>query len=138
MSEQQALGFLAGGGRTGELIGQFDWSTTPLGSITAWPEAMRAVIGLVLRSPVPMATLWGVEGVMVYNDAYMTFAGDRHPALLGAKVREGWAEIADFNDNVMKVGLAGDVKGALLQQPIARTAAIICRALPYRRSRPAL
>ncbi len=46
---------------------------------------------------------------MIYNDAYMTFAGDRHPALLGAKVREGWAEIADFNDNVMKVGLAGDV-----------------------------
>jgi len=27
--------------------------------------------------------------------------------LLGSKVREGWPEVADFNDNVMRVGLAG-------------------------------
>ena len=27
--------------------------------------------------------------------------------LLGSKVREGWPEVADFNDNVMKVGLSG-------------------------------
>ena len=44
---------------------------------------------------------------MIYNDAYSVFAGGRHPALFGSKVREGWPEVADFNDNVMKVGLAG-------------------------------
>jgi signal transduction histidine kinase/PAS domain-containing protein len=44
---------------------------------------------------------------MIYNDAYSVFAGGRHPALFGSKVREGWPEIADFNDNVMKIGLAG-------------------------------
>jgi len=44
---------------------------------------------------------------MIYNDAYSEFAGGRHPALLGSAVREGWPEVADFNDNVMKVGLAG-------------------------------
>jgi hypothetical protein len=44
---------------------------------------------------------------MIYNDACAVFAGDRHPRLLGSNVREGWAEVADFNDNVMKVGLAG-------------------------------
>ncbi|CAN7513535.1 PAS domain-containing protein [Rhizobium sp. LjRoot98] len=44
---------------------------------------------------------------MIYNDAYSVFAGKRHPHLLGSNVREGWAEVADFNDNVMKVGLAG-------------------------------
>ena len=51
--------------------------------------------------------LWGVEGVMIYNDAYSVFAGGRHPQLLGSNVREGWDEVADFNDNVMKVGLSG-------------------------------
>jgi hypothetical protein len=51
--------------------------------------------------------LWGEDGVMLYNDAYSVFAGGRHPQLLGSKVREGWPEVADFNDNVMKVGLAG-------------------------------
>jgi PAS domain-containing protein len=44
---------------------------------------------------------------MIYNDAYSEIAGKRHPQLLGAKVREGWPEVADFNDNVMRVGLAG-------------------------------
>ncbi len=45
---------------------------------------------------------------MLYNDAYSVFAGGRHPQLLGSKVREGWPEVAAFNDHVMKVGLAGD------------------------------
>ena len=44
---------------------------------------------------------------MIYNDAYSEFAGGRHPHLLGSKVREGWPEVAEFNDHVMKVGLAG-------------------------------
>ena len=44
---------------------------------------------------------------MIYNDAYSQFAGGRHPKLLGSKIREGWPEIADFNDNVMKTVLAG-------------------------------
>jgi PAS domain S-box-containing protein len=54
-----------------------------------------------------MVLLWGADGIMIYNDAYAVFAGGRHPKLLGRKVREGWAEVADFNDNVMKVGLTG-------------------------------
>src|SRR5687768_15055774 len=62
---------------------------------------------MVLASPVPIVMLWGEAGVMIYNDAYSGFAGGRHPQLLGSKVREGWPEVADFNDNVMKVGLAG-------------------------------
>lgn len=44
---------------------------------------------------------------MLYNDAYSAFAGGRHPDLLGSKVRDGWPEVAAFNDNVMRVGLAG-------------------------------
>jgi PAS domain S-box-containing protein len=55
-----------------------------------------------------MVLLWGEDGVMIYNDAYSAFAGGRHPRLLGCKVREGWPEVADFNDNVMKVGLSGN------------------------------
>src|ERR687889_2832832 len=62
---------------------------------------------VTLGTPVPVVTLWGEDGVMIYNDAYSVFAGGRHPALLGSKVREGWPEVAAFNDHVMKVGLAG-------------------------------
>ena len=61
----------------------------------------------MLLSPVPMAMLWGTDGIMLYNDAYAAIAGARHPTILGSKVREGWPEIADFNDRAVKVGLAG-------------------------------
>ncbi len=95
------------GGETGRLIAAFDWTQTPLGPITGWPESLRTATGILLRSPLPIVMLWGEDGIMIYNDAYSGFAGGRHPQLLGSRVREGWAEVADFNDNVMKVGLAG-------------------------------
>jgi len=98
--------FLAGGGALAELISARDWSPT-LGPIAAWPQSLKTTVGLLLHSPVPIVLLWGPDGIMLYNDAYSGFAGGRHPALLGSKVREGWPEVADFNDHVMKVGLGG-------------------------------
>jgi PAS domain S-box-containing protein len=90
------------------LIRSFDWSSTPLGPIEHWPQSLKTITGFLIRSPVPIVLLWGPDGVMIYNDAYSVFAGRRHPTLLGSKVREGWPEVADFNDHVMKVGLAGE------------------------------
>lgn len=101
------LGFLENGGQTAALIAAFDWSGTSLGPMERWPQTTRAGIALALRSPVPHVMMWGHDGVMIYNDAYSAIAGGRHPDLLGSKVREGWPEVADFNDNVMKRCLAG-------------------------------
>ena len=89
------------------VIRSFDWSSTALGSIERWPQSLKAITGFLVRSRVPIVLLWGSDGTMIYNDAYSVFAGGRHPQLLGSKVREGWPEVANFNDNVMKVGLAG-------------------------------
>jgi two-component sensor histidine kinase len=91
----------------GERTRAFDWSSTSLGSAEEWPQSLRTTVGIVLRSPVAMALLWGEDGIMIYNDAYSVFARARHPQLLAMKVREAWPEAAGFNDNVMKVGLAG-------------------------------
>lgn len=102
-----APAFLLNGGETGRIIEQFDWASTPLGPLHCWPLHLTTTVAMLLRSPVPIVTLWGTDGIMIYNDAYSVFAGGRHPQLLGSKVREGWVEVADFNDNVMKVGLAG-------------------------------
>ena len=99
--------FLAQGGDVADIIARRDWSATPIGPIATWSSTLTTTLALILRAPLPIVTLWGDEGVMLYNDAYSVFAGGRHPELLGSNVREGWAEIADFNDNVMKVGLAG-------------------------------
>ncbi len=95
------------GGETGRLIADRDWSATPLGPITEWSPSLNTALAVLLMSSVPIVMLWGEDGIMLYNDAYSLFAGGRHPDLLGSKVREGWPEVADFNDHVMKVGLAG-------------------------------
>lgn len=88
-------------------IAAFDWSATPLGPIADWGSSLRNTVGLMLRGKMPIVLLWGVEGVMVYNDAYSVFAGGRDSRLLGSRVRDGWEEVADFNDHVMKTCLAG-------------------------------
>ena len=101
--------FLKGGGACADLIAAKDWSKTPLGPIGSWPSCLTATLATLLRSRAPIVMLWGPQGVMLYNDSYSGFAGGRHPELLGSNVREGWPEVADFNDNVMRVGLAGGV-----------------------------
>lgn len=99
--------FLGNGGEMGLRIANFDWHSTPLGPIESWSQSLRAVVAFLLHSPVPLVMLWGDEGTMIYNDGYSRFAADNHPHILGIPVREAWPEVADFNDNVMKVGLAG-------------------------------
>lgn len=99
--------FPVGGGEAGALIRARDWSDTGLGPVTDWPQSLKTTVGILLGSPIPIVLLWGPDGIMIYNDAYSVFAGGRHPLLFGSKVREGWPEVADFNDNVMKVGLSG-------------------------------
>jgi signal transduction histidine kinase len=106
VSEKTGLGFLRNGGEMADLIASHDWSSS-LGPLGTWPDSLKTTVGLILYSAVPIVLLWGADGVMLYNDAYSVFAAARHPKLLGSKVREGWPEVADFNDNVMKVGLAG-------------------------------
>jgi PAS domain S-box-containing protein len=94
--------FLSSSGELGGLIAELDWSSTSLGPIESWPQVVKTTVALILQSPVPIVSLWGDDGVMIYNDAYSVFAGGRHPCLLGSKVLEGWPEVANFNDNVMK------------------------------------
>jgi PAS domain S-box-containing protein len=99
--------FLQGGGQLAQIIASFNWGATALGPIDGWPQSLKTTISLILRSPVPIVTLWGEEGVMIYNDGYSVFAAGRHPASLGANVREAWPEVADFNQHVLQVCLGG-------------------------------
>jgi len=99
--------FAQGGGQLGKLIDEFDWSATSLGAIAGWSPVLRNTVELILRSPVPMVTMWGLDGVMIYNDGYALIAAERHPSQLGVPVRASWPDEAAFNDNVMNVVLAG-------------------------------
>ncbi|NWA88946.1 response regulator [Pseudomonas sp. D8002] len=94
-------------GEMAQRIRAFDWSTTDLGPMNAWPSSLTSAVQMMLASPMPMVMLWGHAGYMIYNDSYSVFAGGRHPYLLGAPVELGWPEVADFNRNVVDTCLAG-------------------------------
>lgn len=95
------------GGEMAQRIRAFDWSSTALGPIDAWPHSLSCAVQMLLASPMPMVMLWGPLGYMIYNDSYSVFAGGRHPYLLGTPVELGWPEVADFNRNVLDTCLAG-------------------------------
>ncbi|CAM3249686.1 PAS domain-containing protein [Sphingomonas zeae] len=99
--------FLNGGGDCADLIARMDWSASPLGPVQSWSVSLTMSLAMLLRSAVPLLLLWGEDGVMIYNDAYAALVGDGHPALLGAKVSDGWPEHSDFNDKLMALGLGG-------------------------------
>ncbi len=99
--------FLRGNAVLAGLIRDFAWGGTALGPIEHWPQSLRAIVAMLINSPVPMVLLWGTQGHMIYNDGYSRFAGARHPQLLGSEVRLGWPEVAEFNDHIMNVGLSG-------------------------------
>ncbi|HSN86003.1 MAG TPA: hypothetical protein VL025_04555, partial [Thermoanaerobaculia bacterium] len=50
----ESLDCLAGGGEMGELMRSFDWSSSPLGPVSAWPQSLRTAVSIILNSRYPM------------------------------------------------------------------------------------
>lgn len=96
------------GGEMGRRIRSFDWSKTSLGPIRDWPQSLTFAVNMMLQSPTSIAVLWGTEGTTLYNDAYIPFAGGKHPAMLGARYEESWPEAADFIRNIISQCLQGE------------------------------
>ena len=89
--------FLAGAGEMGQLIGQYNWSETPLGAIEKWPQILKTSVSLILNSQHPMWLGWGPAQTFLYNDAYISVLSlAKHPAALGRPAAEVWSEIWDF------------------------------------------
>ena len=82
--------FLSGGGEMGKLIRYKDWSKTPLGSPTTWPQSLRTSVSLCIASNFPIAIAWGPQHVQIYNDGYWPITGDMHPTSMGQDFKECW------------------------------------------------
>jgi signal transduction histidine kinase/DNA-binding response OmpR family regulator len=82
--------FLAGGGEMGRLIRSMDWSTTPLGPVSSWPQSLRTSVSLCLSSTFPILIAWGPETIQIYNDSYRPICGAKHPESMGQNFRICW------------------------------------------------
>ncbi|MBN8468252.1 PAS domain-containing protein [Corallococcus exiguus] len=86
---------LAGGDEMGALMRSMDWSKTPLGPVSSWPQSLRTIASVCLTSGFPMMVFWGPRAVKLYNDAYSRILGGKHPAAMGRPGHEVWAEVWD-------------------------------------------
>jgi PAS domain S-box-containing protein len=90
-----APAWMVGGGEMGARMRSLDWSHTHLGAMEHWPQSLKTSISICLASRFPIVMYWGPEYVVLYNDAYSTILGSKHPSALGQRCRDCWAEIWD-------------------------------------------
>src|SRR5471032_2740070 len=89
--------FLSAPGQLGGLIAAYDWSQTPLGPISVWPQSLRTAVSLMLSSRQPMWIGWGPQITFLYNDAYIgVLSLAKHPSALGLPAAQIWSEIWDI------------------------------------------
>jgi signal transduction histidine kinase len=84
----------AGDSRMAARCRKFDWSGTPLGHESRWPQSLKTLASTLLASRNPMLLFWGPDLVMIYNDAFAPSLGakrDEHG--LGANGREFWTDV---------------------------------------------
>jgi CheY-like chemotaxis protein/anti-sigma regulatory factor (Ser/Thr protein kinase) len=82
------------GGEMGRRFADFDWTAHPLGPPQSWPVEVRSAVAMVLTSRFPIV-LWldAEELFLVYNDAYISILGDRHPQALGQRGQYAWWDV---------------------------------------------
>jgi PAS domain S-box-containing protein len=75
------------------LLREHDWSTSPLGPPEDWPPELATAVSMTVSSAFPMFVAWGPDLRFLYNDAYATILGAKHPAAFDAPFQHVWAEI---------------------------------------------
>ncbi|HKU38207.1 MAG TPA: ATP-binding protein, partial [Polyangiales bacterium] len=83
----------AGGGELGRRMAEMDWASTELGPVESWPQSLRTCVRIILTSRQPMFVWWGESLINLYNDAYKSIIGGKHPTALGQPASVVWREI---------------------------------------------
>ena len=72
---------IVGRGAMADTVRAFDWSRTPLGPISQWPQSLRTTVQILLSSRYAMWMAWGSDLTFLHNDAYGPTLGSKSPGL---------------------------------------------------------
>jgi PAS domain S-box-containing protein len=111
------LRFLAGGGEMGEVIRGYDWAGTPLGAPDAWPQSLKTAVRIMLTARQPIWIGWGEDLIYLYNDAYRSIVGGRHPWAIGKPAREVWKEVWPQIGPMLATAMGG-VEGTYVEEDL--------------------
>jgi signal transduction histidine kinase len=108
--DSAASSVFQGPGEIRGLARALDWSRTPLGPVSRWPQSLRSTVRTLLSSQYPMILTWGSEFAQIYNDAYSKLIGAGHPSALGNDIRitlaASWVTLGPMIERVMATGIA--------------------------------
>jgi PAS domain-containing protein len=90
-----SVSLFSGGGELGLRMQQMDWAKTSLGPVDDWPQSLKTCVRIILTSRQPMFVWWGEDLINLYNDAYKTIVGGKHPDALGQPAKIVWKEVWD-------------------------------------------
>ncbi|WP_198024666.1 ATP-binding protein [Bradyrhizobium sp. Cp5.3] len=100
--------FLSGGGEMGARLRAHDWTKGPLGEPSSWPRSLKTAVRIMLTSRQPIWIGWGRELIYLYNDAYKSIIGGKHPWALGRPTAEIWREIWTEIEPMLATAMHGD------------------------------
>jgi signal transduction histidine kinase/CheY-like chemotaxis protein len=103
---------LVDGGVAGALIRAVDWSANPIGRVETWPNALKALVRVMLSTKQATCLFWGPELINLYNDGFVALLGEKHPRAMGQRARDCWSD-------------AWPVVGGLLSDVVEKGAAVL-------------
>src|SRR5580658_3209287 len=98
----------SGSTQMAQRIRAYDWTSTPLGPIENWPANLRSAVDLMLGCGFPTTLQWGPELILLYNDAYISLIGTRHPSVFGRPLLQGFPEITEAYRPILDRVLSGE------------------------------
>jgi PAS domain S-box-containing protein len=100
--------YFSGNSETAALLRAFDWSGFPPGSPDQWPEELHWHVRQVLTSKFASWVTIGPELHVIYNDAFCSMIGEKHPGAMGIPLSQLWSEIWPVFEPSIKRALAGE------------------------------
>ncbi|MGJ7917126.1 ATP-binding protein [Massilia sp. LXY-6] len=97
-----------GPGEVRMLLQAFDYHAAGIAPPGEWSPALRAAMKLMLDSAIPVRLAIGPRFHLFYNDSYIQFLGDRHPAALGRPYFEVWPEVRSATEPLLRKAAAGE------------------------------
>ncbi len=102
------------------LIREFDWASTPLGPISRWPQSLKTIVDLMLRSPSMMSLVWGRRRSTSTTIASQACSGSIG-SWPGRSAYDTFARSRDVFEADLATGMAGQSAQLLAQRyPVLR------------------
>lgn len=89
----------------------FDWASTPLGALEAWPQSLRTAVSILLNARHPMYIAWGPDLLLLYNDGYRDILGAKASdprQVLGKPFEQVWREVWDLVGSMLAATMEGE------------------------------